>query len=247
MKTQKQVTILYEDEKIFALDKPSGLLVIRDRWDKNEEILKDWVIKKLGKPAWPVHRLDRDASGVILFAKDSPTRNFIEQQFQDRKIHKIYHVFVQGEVADSQGRIDFPLRPDPHHPGRVEMSKVGKDSLTEYEVCERFKGVTFLKVMPHTGRQHQIRVHLQSIGFPVLCDFFYGSGRPYCLSEMKRFYKRKEDELEKPLMDRLALHASEITFLMEDGTPKTIEAPLPKDFSIFLKYLKKFWGKFSRP
>lgn len=239
-----RVKILLETEEFLALDKPAGLLVIRDRWDKVQETLLDFVRSHLGKNAWAVHRLDKEASGVILFAKNSTTRTYLEQQFQKREIHKSYDVLVQGEIDQDNGSIELSLTEDWERPGRVKVDKKrGKHSLTRFEVLERFKGVTLLKVHPLTGRQHQIRVHLQALGYPVICDALYGSSRPYYLSEMKRFYKEKKDQPEKPLMNRLALHAVRLTFLTLEGSVQTIEAPLPKDFVVFLKYLRKFWGR----
>jgi 23S rRNA pseudouridine955/2504/2580 synthase/23S rRNA pseudouridine1911/1915/1917 synthase len=238
------IDILLETDELLALDKPAGLLAVRDRWDKAQETLVDFVRSYLGKNAWAVHRLDKEASGVILFAKNSATRTSLEQQFQKREVHKNYHVFIQGEIDQDKGTIDLNLSEDPERPGRTKVDrKKGKPSLTHFVVLERFKGVTYLKVTPMTGRQHQIRVHLQALGHPVICDALYGSGRPYYLSEMKRFYKVKKDEPEKPLMSRLALHAERLTFLTLEDTVQTVESPLPKDFVVFLKYLRKFWGR----
>jgi len=244
MKNTDIFEILLETDEFLALDKPSGLLVVRDRWDKSQETLLDLVCSYLGKSAWPVHRLDKEASGIVLFAKEQKARTFFEKQFQEREIEKNYDVLVQGETDQDGGSIDLSLSEDLDHPGRMKVGgKRGKHSLTRFEVLERFKGITYLKVYPLTGRQHQIRVHLQALGHPVICDPFYGSGRPYYLSEMKRFYKRKEEEPEKPLMGRLALHASQLTFSTPQGDAQTIESPLPKDFVVFLKYLRKFWGR----
>ncbi len=244
MKIINPLSIIHENETFLALDKPSGLLVVRDRWDKDEPTLMGRVQEYLGKVAWPVHRLDRDASGIILFAKTAKARTHLEKQFQGRHVEKFYDVFTEGDIPEDKGSIHLSLSESPKQPGRMVIKgKAAKDALTEYEVLERFKGVTYLKVHPLTGRQHQIRVHMKSLGCPVICDPWYGSGKAYYLSEMKRFYKRKEKEPEKPLMGRLALHARSLTFLDLEENSFTVEAPLPKDFVIFLKYLRKFWAR----
>lgn len=240
----KFLNILKENEHFIAVNKPSGLITINDRWDRAKETLVDRVAVYLGAKAWAVHRLDKDASGVILLAKDATARTHFEKQFQGREVKKCYHVFVEGEVGEDSGQIDLGISEDPERPGKMKIGgRNAKSSHTHFEVLERFDGVTLLKVTPKTGRQHQIRVHFQALGHPVLCDPLYGSEKPYYLSEMKRFYKFKEDKPEKPLMGRLALHAGQISFLDMKENWETIDAPLPKDFVVFLKYLRKFWGR----
>lgn len=253
MKNLNSLKIIHENDVFLALDKPSGLLVVPDRWDKEQETLMNQVHSYLNGPdaanhsrytAWPVHRLDKDASGIILFAKDARTRTYLEKQFHSRHVHKVYDALVEGDVPEDKGTIHLSLSEDTKRPGRMKVGgKAAKDALTDYEVIERFRGITYLRVSPLTGRQHQIRVHLKSLGCPILCDPWYGSAKPYYLSEMKRFYKIKDKELEKPLMGRLALHAREISFLDSNEEAVTLEAPLPKDFTVFLKYLRKFWAR----
>lgn len=242
MKVQKRLNILYEDDEILALDKPSGLLVVPDRWDKKQETLMDHVRNYLKSQAWPAHRLDQEASGVVLFAKNPKCRTFLGRQFEKREVKKVYEVLVQGTVSDPEGVIRFCISEDPRRPGRVRTGgRYGKDATTDFQVLECFRAITLLEVRPLTGRQHQIRIHLQAVGHPVLCDPLYGSPKPFYLSEMKRFYKYKEEEEEKPLMGRLALHAREITFRKMDDKEQSIQTNLPKDFGVFLKYLRKFW------
>jgi 23S rRNA pseudouridine1911/1915/1917 synthase len=244
MKKSNLYEILLDEADFLILNKSSGLLVVPDRWDRAKETLRDMIQAKFGPEVWPVHRLDKDASGVLLFSKSKDSRTFLEKQFRKREVNKIYHIFVQGELEKDEGTITYCISEDRDRPGLVKVGgKHAKDATTHYEVLERFRGLTYVKVMPLTGRQHQIRLHFKALGNPVLCDSLYGSEDGYYLSDMKKHYKGKEDEPEKPLMGRLALHALQLTFLREDGTEVLAEAPLPKDFLVFLKYLRKFWTK----
>ena len=243
MKIAKLLQVLAENDDYLVLDKPAGLLVVRDRWDKTQETLHDLVQGYLKGKAWPVHRLDKEASGLVAFAKNAKTRTFLEKQFQQSAVEKLYWVLTEGEMEEDTGTVHLGISEEPQHPGKMRVGgKNAKPSLTHFEVLERFKGLTYAKVRPESGRQHQIRVHFQSLGYPIVCDSIYGSSRAYYLSQMKRFYKQKNDQPEKPLMNRLALHAYQLTFLDARGESQTIVSPLPKDFTVFLKYLRKFWG-----
>ena len=236
-----KLEILLENSRLMAIHKPSGLLVIPDRWEKSHVTLMSLGKKYLGKNCWPIHRLDREASGVLLMAKDADMRTYLGRQFQKRQVQKMYHALVQGVVDEEKGEIHHPIGEDLSRPGRMKIGGKGaKEAHTYFEILERFKTVSMVLVRIITGRQHQIRVHMKSIGHPVICDPIYGSGKPYLLSEMKKFYKFKEDEPEKPLMGRLGLHASSLEFYLGEGELCRVEAPLPKDFEVFLKYLRRY-------
>ena len=122
-----------------------------------------------------VHRIDRGASGLVLIAKTSQAHRFLSVQFERREVKKTYLVLVQG-ILDTGGRIDHSLRA--FGSGRIGVSAAGKPSVTEFQVRERLKGATLLEVTPLTGRRHQIRVHLFSLGHPVMGDPLYGKDRP---------------------------------------------------------------------
>ncbi|MEO6004052.1 MAG: pseudouridine synthase [Opitutus sp.] len=251
--------ILYEDDAMIAFDKPSGLLIAPDRWDKKRENLMALVHAKYGHGVANVHRLDADTSGLLLCAKTKPALDFLSGQFQGKTVKKTYHAFavvlpveaamkVIAPVRDAGGTlpdqftVELALGEDERQPGRMRVFKGrgGKDSSTEFEVRERFGRFVFLECRPLTGRTHQIRVHLAAAGAPVLNDPFYGDPEiKLLLSDLKRRYKGREEE--KPMIARLALHASALTLKHPDTKePVTLAAPLPHEFEIALKYLRKF-------
>lgn len=236
--------ILHEDTSLLAFDKPSGMLVAPDRWDKARENLMGLVHATLGKTVANVHRLDADTSGVLLCTKNKPALDFVSGQFQSKTVTKVYHALVVGAPEVDTELIDLPLGEDEHQLGRmrVRSGRGGKPAETEVRVLTRFRGYTWVECRPLTGRTHQIRVHLAARGIPILCDPFYGDpAAPLLLSTFKRGYKGREDE--RPLLKRLALHASELTVTHPDSRlPHTLHSPLPKEFEIALKYLRKYAG-----
>lgn len=232
--------ILYEDENILAVSKPAGLMVHPDG-KSTEETLCDWLLAKypmlsgVGEPLklsdgtliprpGIVHRLDRHTSGVIIAAKNQKTFEFLKNQFQSREIKKTYVAFVYDKVRDDFGTINMPIgrskgdfRQYTAPPkARGEM----REAVTYYEVVKRGTQATYMKVMPKTGRTHQIRVHMKAIGHPVVCDRIYAAGRPTILG-----------------FERLALHAHKISFKNLDEKEIEVEAPLPVDFVSALKEL----------
>jgi 23S rRNA-/tRNA-specific pseudouridylate synthase len=251
--------VIFEDEALIAFDKPSGLLVAPDRWDKSRENLMTMVHAKLGRGVANVHRLDADTSGLLLCAKTKPALDFLSGQFQAKTVEKKYLAFavvlpperamkVVAPVRDAAGtlpdqfEVDLALGADERQPGRMRVFKRrgGKDSTTAFRVIERFGKFVFLECRPLTGRTHQIRVHLAAAGAPILNDGFYGDPEErLLLSDLKRRYKGRDEE--KPLIGRLALHASEVT-LKHPTTrePVTLRAPLPNEFAVALKYLRRF-------
>ncbi|MBA4136305.1 MAG: RNA pseudouridine synthase [Opitutus sp.] len=251
--------VVFEDEALIAFDKPSGLLIAPDRWDKTRANLMGLVHEKFGHSVANVHRIDADTSGVVLCTKTKPALDFVSGQFQSKTVEKVYHAVVVSagpcaapwaggakSIASPEGtlpytfRVDLVLKEDDANPGRMcVVRKHGKGSVTDCRVLERFGAFTLLECRPQTGRTHQIRVHLAASGWPILNDPFYGNATRLLLSDFKRGYKGREDE--KPLLARLALHASALTInhpLTRERV--TITAPLPHDFEVALKYLRKF-------
>lgn len=240
--------ILFEDDAIIAFDKPSGLLVAPDRWDKDRENLMKSVHEVLSPGIFNVHRLDADTSGVLLCAKTKAALDRLCGQFQSRDVAKQYLAITRGAPREDQGTVQKSIVPDLQRPGRMRVASHGKPAETQFEVVERWsrgaqgrRTYALLKCVPLTGRTHQIRVHLAYLGCPIVADTFYGDGGGLLLSELKKKYKQKKDEPERPLVGRLALHAERLTLRHPvSGDPLTIVAPLPKDFEIALKYLRKF-------
>lgn len=232
---------------MLAFDKPSGLLVAPDRWNKQRVNLMGMVHEKMGHQVANVHRLDADTSGILLCSKTKPALDFLSGQFQSKTVEKKYLAFVIGAPPEDVFTVDRRIREDEHQPGRMRVvPKAGKESVSEFRVLERFGRFTFLECRPLTGRTHQLRVHLSATGYPILNDPFYGDLEvKMLLSDLKRGYKGRGDE--KPLIDRLALHASELT-LKHPVTrePVTIRSELPHEFSVALKYLRKFTAAFTR-
>jgi RluA family pseudouridine synthase len=232
--------IIHEDEALLAFDKPSGLLVAPDRWNQTRENLMALVHARFGPDVANVHRLDADMSGVLLCTKTKAALDFLSGQFQAKTAEKICHALVAGAPAEDEFVIELALREDERRPGRMcPARKGGKPSGTRFRALERFQGFTWLECRPLTGRTHQIRVHLATLGLPILNDALYGNDTPLLLSGLKRGYKGRAAE--RPLISRLALHASELTVRHPDTrAPVTLRAPLPKEFVVALKYLRRF-------
>lgn len=251
--------VIFEDDSLIAFDKPSGMLVAPDRWDKKRENMMGLVHDKMGHGVANVHRLDADTSGLLLCAKSKTALDFLSGQFQSKTVEKKYHAFVVvlpaehamkviAPIRDAAGAlpdafsVDLSLGEDERQKGRMRVFKGrgGKECLSEFRALEKFGRFAFVECRPHTGRTHQLRVHLAAAGAPILNDPFYGDVEiKLLLSELKRRYKGREEE--KPLIARLALHASELTLKHpETKEPFTITAPLPHEFEVALKYLRKF-------
>lgn len=228
--------IIAEGEDYIALNKPSGLLSIPDREGK-EVSLKQLLDAQFGK-VFTVHRLDRDTSGLIIFAKNEVAHKFLSQQFENRQTEKIYHGLVIGCPPQLKGTIDAPIAQHPVQAGLMVIHRTGKPSLTDYEVLEDFKQYSWVRFQIHTGRTHQIRIHMKQLGFPIVCDPLYGDGKPFLLSSIKPKFKLSKNELdERPLLPRLALHASTLKISLADGTQLLLEAELPKDIRATLQQL----------
>jgi tRNA pseudouridine32 synthase / 23S rRNA pseudouridine746 synthase len=174
------LSILYEDEWLIAINKPSGLLSVPGRYfDRQDSVLSRLRHQLLdGSSLKPVHRLDQDTSGVLLFARTQQTYHHLSQQFQQRQIHKVYEAILVGTVMPQQGTIDLPLWGDPNDRPRQKVNwQHGKPSITHFQVLSQTAENTRLEFLPVTGRTHQIRVHAadpQGLGVPILGDRLYG-------------------------------------------------------------------------
>jgi len=230
---------LFENDDFIVLNKPSGMLSIPDR-TQSQPSLKDFLIEKFGN-IFTVHRLDAATSGVIVFAKNENTHKFLSQQFEERSTQKIYNGLVAGKLERSTGIIDEPIAEHYSHKGMMMVAAKGKASVTEYELLEQFRSYSWLQFIILTGRTHQIRVHMKHLGHPIACDELYGDGKPVLLSSFKKkFNLAKSEEEERPILNRLALHAAQLSFKDAGKRTLSFEAPLPKDLRALLQQLKKW-------
>lgn len=231
-------SIIAETENWVAINKPSGLLSIPDRMGKDIS-LKVLLKEKYGD-IFTVHRIDRDTSGLIIFAKNEAAHKHLSKQFEDRQTKKIYQGLVIGSPAESHGSIETRIMEHPALNGTMIIHAKGKETLTDYEVLEDFGIFSFLQFRIHTGRTHQIRIHMKDIGYPIVCDPLYGDGKPLLLSAVKSKFKLSKNELEeRPILGRLALHAFQLSFTDMDGKLVELEAPLHKDMRATLQQLAK--------
>jgi len=229
---------IFENDVFIAINKPSGLLSIPDR-TQSETSLKDLLIGKYGE-IFTVHRLDKETSGVIVFAKNERTHKQLSELFEGRSVEKYYVGLVHGKMQDMKGTIDVPIMEHPVKKGRMITHAKGKPSETDYEVIENFRLYSFVKFQIHTGRTHQIRVHMQHIGHSIVCDELYGSDAPVYISSLKRNYHlSKKEEEERPILSRLALHSVQLKFDL-NGEHYEFEAEVPKDLKATLQQLRKW-------
>lgn len=230
--------ILIENDHFIVLNKPSGLLSIPDREGK-EFSLKQMLQEKYGN-IFTVHRLDRDTSGIIVFAKDEDTHKYLSQAFEERTVEKYYLGIVNGIPSEKKMTIDEPIAENTTKRGVMLIHQRGKQSITDYEVLEEFGKFSLLRFRIHTGRTHQIRVHMQHVGHPIVVDPLYGDGSPILVSSFKKKYNlSKSEEEERPILSRLGLHAEKLLFQDAQGNSHTVEAPLHKDMRALLQQLRK--------
>jgi 23S rRNA pseudouridine1911/1915/1917 synthase len=240
MENKYKLDIIAETENWIAINKPTGLLSIPDR-TQSEISLKDILNEKFGK-VWVVHRLDQPTSGLILFAKNEAAHRYLSQQFEERKVIKYYAGLVHGTPVPDSGTIDVSTMEHPVKKGTYITNAKGKPALTDYSILQTFRQYSWMQFQIHTGRTHQIRVHMKHIGHPIVCDDLYGINTPLLLSSIKgsKFKLSKKEEDERPLLNRLALHAHILSFTDQDGKVQTLEAPVPKDLRATLQQLEKW-------
>ncbi|MBU3715060.1 MAG: RluA family pseudouridine synthase [Ferruginibacter sp.] len=235
---KKKIEIIFENESFLAVNKASGLLSIPDRI-QSAQSLKEMLIEKYGT-IFTVHRLDKETSGLILFAKTETTHKYLSSLFEDRKIEKYYVGIVVGEPREKSGLIEASITEHPTIKGQMVVQRNGKPASTSFEVLEGNRHYSLVSFQLHTGRTHQIRVHAKQIGHPLACDALYGDGKPVLLSSVKKKFKlSKLEEEERPMIDRLALHSHRLVFRDEQDVLYEITAPIPKTFTALMSQLKK--------
>jgi 23S rRNA pseudouridine1911/1915/1917 synthase len=223
--------ILYEDDWVLVINKPPGLVVhpAPGHWHGTlvNALLHHWHGARPGlDPLRPgiVHRLDKDTSGVLVIAKDSGSLAALAAQFRTREVEKRYLAFVWGRLRNQTGTIAAPIGRNPVHRKRMAVRHAGREALTTYEVVERFAQVTLVRLFPKTGRTHQLRVHLATIGHPVVGDSVYGGARGRsAIGAMRQ-----------------ALHAEAITLRHPGSNARvTFTAPLADDLAALQGRLRR--------
>ncbi|MFK5955534.1 MAG: RluA family pseudouridine synthase [Planctomycetota bacterium] len=252
---QLSLDVLYEDEHLVAVNKPAGIPVEPSRWGEHPlhlgGALLDWAERRqvegpMEQRPRGLHRLDLGTSGVMLYALSLDAERYYRELFSSRMIEKTYHALVIGEVSEA-GVVDSPIAPDRARGGVMRIYDHGKPSLTEYKPLERFRGYSLIEAQPRTGRTHQIRVHMASVGHPLVVDPRYGGAEGLLLSHIKSGYRPKKGQEERPLMSRLTLHAKAVRMVPFGGSEEIeISADYPKDFRIALDKMRR-WRPYQAP
>jgi 23S rRNA pseudouridine955/2504/2580 synthase/23S rRNA pseudouridine1911/1915/1917 synthase len=238
MSRRNAPAILFSDEHLIGISKPPGVLSVPGR-DPEEVSLLEQLRVNMGD-LYPVHRLDRDTSGVILFARHEEAHRTLSISFERREIEKTYQAIVLGIPTEESFIIDVPLAVDRNNLTRVSGS--GKKSVTYCRILEQIGRFSFLELKPETGRQHQIRVHLAAIGCPLAVDPTYGSPTPVTIRDIKLRLRGVENLEGSALLQRTPLHAHRIAFKHPvTAIPMELLAELPKDMRATLQQLRK-WG-----
>lgn len=237
--------ILYEDDELVAINKPANMVVhpARGHWSGTLTSALAFHFQQLssiGGPTRPgvVHRLDRETSGVILIAKNDLTHFSLTSQFAERSIEKEYFAIVAGNLDHDRDVVDAPIGVHPYQREKMAIRanhSTSRDARTYYEVTERFRGFAAVRVVPHTGRTHQIRLHLCHIGAPILCDRMYGGRGRVTRGDLRGTAD------DTAVIARHALHARRLKFTHPTSRRSIeIEAPIPDDMLAVLAELREF-------
>lgn len=224
--------IQFENQDYIVINKPTSISTLEDRND-DTNILS--LFRDVSSEIRVCHRLDKETSGALLLAKNEAAYREAAMMFESRAVDKVYHALVKGKFVDDTIQVDMPLRVAGSGRVKVDQRK-GKEATTLFRSKEYISGYTLVEAKPISGRRHQIRVHLAYLNFPICGDSFYG-GEPVFLSSIKKNYKLAEGKTEKPLFDRVALHAYSLK-LASLGID--VSCDYPKDIDMILNKIKKF-------
>ena len=232
--------IIHEDEELIFVNKTAGILSIPDRYDQNIPNLKS-ILSDYCQNIFVMHRLDKDTSGITVFAKTEEAHKSISEQWQNNGVEKTYLAITSNIPSSETGTIEAPIQEHQSKKGTYVVSNLGKPSTTHFEVVSTFGEYALLKLKIDTGRTHQIRVHLSYIGCPLLVDPVYGYQSQFFLSSIKKKKMNlKKGMEERPLLSRTPLHASSLQFKLPlNNQTYSVKSELPKDIRAIQYQLEK--------
>lgn len=240
--------LIHEDDQLIVVNKAPGTLTIPDRFDPFKLNLLS-ALKQTREDLFVVHRLDRDTSGILVFARTKEAHRHLNTQFQEREADKFYLAITQGVPHPREDMIEKPIGPDPRGGGRMRVDyHGGKPSATAFETLAVYREHALVRLQLFTGRTHQVRVHMASIGHPLAVDPLYGGGDGLLLSTLKKKrFNLKQGTVERPLLSRVSLHAYQLAFEHPaTGERVAFSADPPKDFQSAIKQLNK-WSAVETP
>ncbi len=240
MKINFEDIIVFEDDDFLLVNKPPHLATLDERTrDRGGSLLR--LAKDYNGHLQAAHRLDKETSGVLAFAKNPAAYRHLSMQFEHRQVTKRYHAVSNGVHSLDSISVFLPILPLKNGTA-VKIDRVnGKPAETIFNTLKCYRNHTLVECIPVTGRMHQIRVHLSCLKAPIVCDPQYG-GAPIYLSELKRKFNLKKETEELPVIQRVALHARSLSFFLMNGEGVRIAAPYPKDFDVLVRLLDR-WGQ----
>lgn len=227
--------ILFENENYIVVNKPPYLSSLDER-EAAGDSLKD-MARAYNPEATLCHRLDKETSGALAISKNPEAYRHLAIQFENREVNKIYHTVCEGLHEFDKLAVDLPIYKLANGSVKIDRQK-GKEALTYLQTIKAYKKHTLVECKPVTGRLHQIRIHMASVGAPIAGDERYG-GKAVFLSSVKRNFNLKKETEEQPLMKRVSLHAYALSFRDLDDTLISVIAEYPKDFAVLVKQLEK--------
>lgn len=240
---KNDIHILFENEQVLLINKPTGVSVTADRSGAASILQLLTGQMALAEPLRLVHRLDKETSGILLIAKNKSAQSRYSRLFARREVQKMYLAIVNGPLAHSSGNIKDPIARSKRNPQAMHVHpRLGKKAQTAWKQLADFGTISLVAAQPVTGRTHQIRIHFAHRGMPLCIDSVYGSCKPLMLSTFKTVYRPKPDRDEPPMIDRLTLHAYQLTIPIGPESSeilRTFVAPLDKKFASVIKLLNK--------
>ncbi len=242
MKALVSYEIVDFDERLLVVNKPAGLAALPARGGRQSLLgLLREDPRVASYPVLPVHRMEADASGLILFARSPDAQRALQRQLREHAVVREFMAIVRGAPLEDSGVVDLPLGADRVDKKRMTIrGENPRPGRTTWKMLERFRAVSLLAAVPVTALRHQIRAHLKAMGYPLAVDKLYG-GEALLLSEFKRGYRLGKGQEERPLISRLTLHAHSISLPRQaGGEPRTYTVEAPKDFQTTLKALRRW-------